>query len=94
MKAHEGFKQAIIHLARLKGWEFIYHTWSSMHSPAGFPDLIMLKEGHMLVAELKIGRDNLKPEQYFWLLEFTTITDDVYVWWDNEQDWNQIIGVL
>ena len=86
-------QQTVIDLAKRRGFEFIYHTWRSDHSPAGFPDLILLKEGRLVVIELKVGKNNLSPEQYFWLLEFGKVTDDVYVWWDPE-DWDEIKEVL
>ena len=84
----------MIDYARLRGWEFIYHTWNSIHSPPGFPDLILLKEGRLVVAELKVGKNNLTAEQYFWLVEFSWNTDDVYVWWDTDEDWKEITEVL
>ena len=86
------FQQTVIQLAKLRGFEFVYHTWRSDHSPAGFPDLILLKEGRLVVIELKVGKNNLSPEQYFWLLEFSKVTEDVYVWWDT--DWDELEKVL
>jgi len=94
MKEEERFQQRIIELARYKGFDSIYHTHDSRHSPAGFPDLLLLKDQRMIVAELKAGKNNLSAEQYFWLLAFTKITEDVYVWWDNDDDWNEILEVI
>ena len=94
MKEEERFQQRIIELARYKGFDSIYHTHDSRHSPAGFPDLLLLKDQRMIVAELKAGKNNLSAEQYFWLLAFTEITEDVYVWWDNDDDWNEILEVI
>jgi len=80
--SHKQFQAQVVHLAKLAGFEQIYFTWSSRHSPAGFPDLIIIKEGRQIVAELKVGKDNLSPEQYFWLLEFTKVKNtEVYAWW-------------
>lgn len=91
---HEQLKQQVIQLARYRGFEHIYHTWNSMHSPAGFPDLMLLQDGRLIVAELKIRPDNLKPEQYDWLIAFRLITEFVFVWDDSEKDWEQIQAVL
>ena len=90
---HKQFQQQIIDLAKLSGYEWIYHTWNSRHSPAGFPDLVIIKEGRQIVAELKVGKDNLSAEQYFWLLEFKKVKNtEVYVWWPN--DWDEIERVI
>jgi len=86
------FQNTVIDLAKRCGFEFIYHTWRSDHSPAGFPDLIILKDGRMIVAELKKVGGQLSAEQYFWLLEFLEVTDDVYLW--DEDDWNEVLKII
>lgn len=93
-QTHKQFQQAVIETARHAGFEFVYHTFDSRHSPAGFPDLVMLKEKVMIVAELKIPPDQLKPEQYFWLLAFSMITEHVYLWNPCDEDWQEIQEVL
>lgn len=90
-KPEQQFQQAIIDLARLSGFEHIYHTWDSRNSPAGFPDLIMLKGKRMIIAEIKVGAP-LSAEQYFWLLAFLKITDEVYLW--TPEDWEEIEQIL
>ena len=89
---HKQLRMNIEQLAKLSGFDHVYFTWDSRHSPAGFPDMILLKEGRMIVCELKAGRDNLSPEQYFWLMEFTKVTPEVYVWWP--EDWDEIVEVI
>ena len=85
--SHKQFQAQIVHLAKLAGFEQIYHTWDSRHSPAGFPDLIIIKEGRQIVVELKVGKDNLSAEQYVWLLEFMKVKNtEVYVWWPEDKD--------
>ena len=90
-KAEQGFQQAIIELAMLSGFEHIYHTWDSRNSPAGFPDLIMLKGKRMIVVEVKV-KEPLSAEQYFWLLAFRDITKEVFLW--TLDDWDEIEEVL
>jgi hypothetical protein len=46
---------AVRDLAKLFGW-LRYHTWTSVHSPAGFPDEILLRGSRLVVAELKSAR--------------------------------------
>tara|TARA_Y100000310_G_scaffold317685_1_gene370820 strand:+ start:3253 stop:3537 length:285 start_codon:yes stop_codon:yes gene_type:complete len=88
----EHFQLSIIELAKLRGYEHIYHTHDSRHSPAGFPDLIMLKGGRMIVAELKMPGKQPTEEQYFWLCAFSRLTDDVYLWYP--EDRNEIERVV
>ena len=61
-----------------------YHTHRSQHSPAGFPDVVILSpiHGTRLVAELKRERKSAKPTdpQVEWLDAFGTCGDDVYLW--------------
>lgn len=90
---HKQFQQQVVDLAQRSGYEQIYHTWDSHHSPAGFPDLIIIREGRQIVAELKVGRDNLTPEQYFWLLEFSRVKNtEIYVW--RPEDFDEIKDVI
>ncbi len=78
--SHKAFQQQVIEVARAGGFDRIYFTWNSRHSPAGFPDLIMLKGSRMVVAELKTGKDKVRPEQQAWLDAFALVTPGVYVW--------------
>ena len=87
------FQQRIIELAKIAGFEYIYHVWRSDNSPAGFPDLILIKEGRQIVAELKGDyKGQPTPEQYFWLIEFLKVTPDTYFW--RPEDWDEIKTVL
>ena len=88
----QDLQNKIIKLAKVYGYEQIYHTWRSDHSPAGFPDLILLREKRMVVAEIKSEKGILSPEQYFWLCAFRKITKDVYLW--KPSDWQELTEVL
>lgn len=74
------------------GW-LSYHTHDSRRSNAGFPDLVAVKRGRLLFAELKRQSKNPEPEQVIWLeaLRATQIEDfegalpEVYVW--KPSDW-------
>jgi len=50
----------------------------------------MLKGKKMIVAELKVGKNQLSAEQYFWLCAYGEITKNVFVWYP--EDWDEIIG--
>lgn len=49
------FQAAIVEAARYAGWH-CYWTWNSKHSPAGWPDLVLLKAGKILVYECKTDK--------------------------------------
>jgi len=92
-QTEKDFQEQVRQLALLCGFEHIFHTWDSRHSPAGFPDLIILKDGRMIVAELKREGEQPSAEQYFWLLEFSKIPGaEVYLW--RPSDWDSIAEIL
>lgn len=69
-------------LAKRGGWKY-YHTWRSIHSPAGFPDCVMTKEGRTIIAELKTDKrkSKLSAEQARWLWELRKTPGlEVFVW--------------
>lgn len=37
------FRQLVVDFARLHGW-LVYFTWKSIHSPAGFPDCVFVRQ--------------------------------------------------
>lgn len=91
------FLEQVIDLAKLSGYEFIYHVLEQRNfarrTSAGFPDLIITRDGRLIVVELKTEKGQPTPEQYFWLLEFLKIPGtEVYLW--KPSDWEEIIEVL
>jgi hypothetical protein len=72
-------QQAVVHVARLYGWR-VYHTWTSIHSNAGFPDLVLVRDGRLVVVELKSDRGVLSPAQDAWLADLRQTPVEVYVW--------------
>ena len=59
-------------LATALGWR-IYHTHDSRRSPAGFPDLVMVRGGRLLFVELKATRGRYGPGQVEWLDDLTDV---------------------
>lgn len=57
-----------------------YHTHRSQHSPAGFPDDVIVGPGGMLYRELKREGENPSPAQEKWLLALADHGCDVGVW--------------
>jgi hypothetical protein len=85
------FEAQVRQLARLCGW-LCYHTWRSIHSPAGFPDLVLLRGQRLVFAELKTARGRLTAAQQQWLEALRQTPAEVYVW--RPDDWDAIVACL
>jgi hypothetical protein len=82
-------------LAQLFGWRR-YHTWLAKHSPAGFPDEVLLRRNRLIFAELKREKKKPTPAQQEWLEELAEFAHhvnlggsarvDVYVWRPSDMD--------
>lgn len=53
-------------LAQGLGW-LDYHTHRSQHSPAGFPDLVLVRRERLVFSELKREGKDPTPKQVEWL---------------------------
>lgn len=80
-------------LAGLLGWA-CYHTWLSIHSDAGFPDLVLAKPGQPLIfAELKRQSGRLTQVQRDWITILEAVPGvRVFVW--KPSDWETVQAVL
>lgn len=86
------FQQQVMDLAKMYGWE-VYHTWKSIHSPAGYPDLCMVKPGRLLYAELKTETGKITQAQQKWIdLLSASGKCEVYVW--RPSGWTEIQEIL
>jgi hypothetical protein len=66
--------------AERAGWE-VYFTWTSRHSPAGFPDLVLVRPPRCLFAELKTEIGRLSQRQEVWQLLLAGCPGvESYVW--------------
>ena len=81
--------------ARQNGWAD-YHPAISMGSPAGFPDLVLVRPPVIIFAELKSERGRLSTSQRAWLERFEQCgipgRIDTYIWRPN--DWPDILRIL
>jgi len=69
-------------LCGLFGWK-MYFSWTSIHSPRGFPDLVLVnpEQKRVIFAELKTEKGKLTPEQEEWLVALLECGGhEVYVW--------------
>ena len=60
------FENQVRQLAEMQGW-LVYHTYRSTRSPAGFPDLFIIRGQVAIAAELKVGRGVTTAAQREWL---------------------------
>ncbi len=69
------------------GW-LLYHTFNSRRSEAGFPDLVLVRDGRILFIELKKD-DKAKPSpaQILWLAALKECPGvEVYLWRPSDLD--------
>ena len=89
-ESERDFVQKVVSLFRLCGWR-IYHTWNSLHSEPGFPDLIALKGHRMVVAEAKSQKGVVTEAQQAWLDAFKLVCKEVFVW--RPSGWVEIVKI-
>lgn len=67
------------HARKLYGYELVYHTFVSMYSPRGFPDLVLVREEprRMVIAELKSANGKLTADQERWIELLTSMAEGV-----------------
>jgi VRR-NUC domain len=61
------FQQTVTDLAQRVNW-LVYHTHDSRRSEPGFPDLVMVRGGRIIFAELKSEKGKLSNPQGVWLV--------------------------
>lgn len=72
------FMQSIIDLARKLNW-MVYHTWNSIHSAKGFPDLVLVRRKRTIFIECKSDKGVLTEAQNDWLKALSEADNEVYV---------------
>lgn len=85
------FMAAVVQFAKLSGW-LVYHPYDSRRSPAGFPDLVLVRGPWILYVELKTERGKLSKEQEGWLAVLRRAGAVVRVW--RPSNWPEIEEVL
>ena len=78
--SEKAFQARVVALAKLNHW-LLYHTHDSRHSVAGFPDLVMVRLGRVVFAELKSQCGEPTEEQERWLQTLRmTGKCEAYLW--------------
>lgn len=103
--SEDAFQRAILDLAKMSGWK-AHHGRGDMRGhiegDAGFPDLVLARGGHIIIAELKNAVRALTPAQHAWFKElggpFGGLYDGrpstliVATW--RPEDWDDIVKIL
>jgi hypothetical protein len=74
-------REQIRDLCKLFGWK-MYFSWTSIHSPRGFPDLVLVNPElkRTIFAELKDDKKQPTPEQLEWLEALEAAGQAVFLW--------------
>ena len=97
----DDMQAGVIALARMLGYRVAHFrpalTAKGWRTPVsgdgkGFPDLILVRRGRVIVAELKSAKGECTPEQEAWLDSFRASCAEVYVW--RPADYPNVIKAL
>jgi hypothetical protein len=74
-------REQVRDLCALFGYK-MYFSWTSIHSPRGFPDLVLAnpEQKRVIFAELKSEKGKLTEYQREWLETLEASGQEVYVW--------------
>jgi len=88
------FQSQVEQYARMMGW-LVSHAFLSIGSVGGFPDLICLRGGVMVVAELKSTTGKTTEAQELWLFSFRAVPGvTVKLWKPDDDSWADIERTL
>ncbi len=85
----------VVAWARRAGWDH-YHSWNSRHSPAGFPDLVLVRPRtyEILFIEVKTERGRVTHAQWKWLADLEACGERVLVWRPSDAEHiKRVLGV-
>jgi len=85
------FERQVKQLAATFSYAY-YHTWRSIHSPAGFPDCVFAKPGRLIFAELKSEVGKVSEKQQEWLDTLQAAGVEAYLWKPSQFD--EIVKIL
>ena len=86
------FQRLIVEAAGYLGYA-VYHTFDSRRSNPGWPDLVLLKQGHMICLEVKTERGRVRPEQVVWIAELDQVPG-VTAMIVRPSQWDQVEALL
>lgn len=84
------FSGQLVQYLRLMGWR-VYHSWISIRSEPGFPDLIAIRPPRLVVIETKSLRGTVTDAQREWLASFAGVPGvETHVLRPTDADWRVI----
>lgn len=100
--SERSFTDAVLKLARLRGWR-CHHgrpamlssgAWrTAIQGDAGFPDLVLVRKGRCIIAELKVGNGKPTTAQESWLVAFKDVPGiEARLWYPT--NWDEIETML
>lgn len=99
-ESEASFMGAVLDLARFRGW-MVHHQrpartgkgWrSAITGSPGWPDLAMVRDGRLILAELKSEKGRLSPDQEAWRDELRQTQAEYYVW--RPSSWEDVVRTL
>lgn len=85
------FQAQVVKLADLMHWRW-YHTHDSRRSPAGFPDLVLLRRPRVIFLELKADRTPVTDAQQRWIDELRACGQEAYI--ARPKHWDRLERIL
>ena len=85
------WQSQVVDLAHLFGYR-AYHTFFSIRSERGWPDLALFRPGRFLLAELKSDTGKLTDAQLKMVADLTAAGVEVHIW--RPADIDRVMAVL
>lgn len=85
------WQKQVVELAGALGYR-CYHTYFSIRSERGWPDLALFRPGRFLLAELKTDKGKLTAAQEGMIADLQAAGVEVHVW--RPRDWDTMARVL
>lgn len=86
-QTEQQFQRAVIEYAQILRW-LCYHSWTSIHSSKGFPDLVLCRPPQLIYVELKSEKGRVSTDQRTWLDSLIACGCEAYLW--RPSDWPEI----
>lgn len=91
LETERQFQARVIALAKMRGWMH-YATWRSVHSPAGFPDLLLCRTPRLVALELKRTDGQPTADQQEWIEALMAAGIEARCAWP--EHWGELVELL
>lgn len=90
-QSEAAFQETVVEFAEFNGW-YVEHIRDMRGNRPGTPDLMMWRNADYVLAELKVGANDLSEDQKLWHAGAAARGVKVYTW--RPSDWPEIEQVL